>query len=535
MKVKSKQPHTKLQVNPEKVALMNQKGMQITVTENGMIVKHMSMSIRPMKGSSSQISKAFSVMLKGQDSGDVEKLKKAGMSLAPEMVRIYTLRSADTKVDRAYDHFASSGLKDMSDLSPGKPIQKDHRWEVDYSVGKIFESYVGNASGQKRLVQRAYIIKDASTESLINKIDAGIVDKVSVSFAMDLNDYICDSCKNPIVSMSCKHMPGSPDPETGKEVTVTIKHVKDYFETSLVAVPCQPEARIGKESGDDQIHSGMKSKSVEQNNQGSKLEKTNNLDRISTGSSGDHSENGSPARGDGTVKTKSKAKANAQKENVSAQDELKLVDAVIGEVVGNLENAAKGLLDIVSKEAEDADEDEDEHTEGEDSEDEGDDAGSDEGDEGDDDEDVAKTYEVDGAQIEALAATLMKAHENLTQAKTKLADVVGLVEKAETKTSADAGSSDDDDASVKSLKEKQTALYSQVGDISKVLADLQKGLAAIEAKVDSQKELLSEVMTEAPSEVNKKLDSIASKKGAGAKTPVQQFSDWAAQLGGANE
>lgn len=165
--------------------------------------------------------------------------KYTNVDFAKEEVMVFSLVSADQNVDRAGDQFTSKGLKDMADMSPDKPYLMNHDWEIGSVMGKIFDAKVAN----KQLQQKVYVPIRENTKDFIQGMLDGLYNKVSVGFAMNPKDYVCSSCQKSLYSMECPHYPGGKDKE-GKPIIGIIRGVKDYFEISNVAVPCQPAAGI---------------------------------------------------------------------------------------------------------------------------------------------------------------------------------------------------------------------------------------------------------------------------------------------------
>lgn len=160
-------------------------------------------------------------------------------TLKKEDVLVFELQSADMAIDRGYEHFSSKAISSMAAMSPNKPVLMDHEWEAKATVGKIFDAK--NQGG--RLVQLAYFPITESNKAVTENILNGLYDKLSVGFAINLEDYQCDSCKKSMFSAACNHFPGEKQKD-GSPVTATIKDVSDYYEVSLVAIPMQPGAHV---------------------------------------------------------------------------------------------------------------------------------------------------------------------------------------------------------------------------------------------------------------------------------------------------
>lgn len=168
---------------------------------------------------------------------EINKLTK--VDLKQDQVLVFNLQSADEDIDRQFEHFTTRALKDMAEKSINKPILMDHYASTKSQVGKIFMAGVSRG----KLMQKAYFPKSESNMPIVENILNGLYDKLSVGFSIDPNEMQCDSCGKSIYSMNCKHQPGSKD-EAGCQTTITIKGVKDFYETSLVAIPAQPAAHI---------------------------------------------------------------------------------------------------------------------------------------------------------------------------------------------------------------------------------------------------------------------------------------------------
>ena len=172
-----------------------------------------------------------------------EQLEKINSMALRELdaneVYVFELNSADMEVDRSYEHFSKKAIDDMAAMAPGTPVFLDHDWSVHSVVGKVFDAK--NKKGV--LTEWAYFPKTAATESIIENVFNGIINKLSVGFAVDFDQMTCDSCSKSIFDYECDHYPGQKD-KSGKDVTVSINRVKELYERSLVGVPCQRGTNI---------------------------------------------------------------------------------------------------------------------------------------------------------------------------------------------------------------------------------------------------------------------------------------------------
>lgn len=161
------------------------------------------------------------------------------VDLKAEQIYVFTAKAADQKLDRSKDMFRPKALQSGAKMLPDKPIQKDHNMSVDDSVGKSYEGSVY----KQALWNDFFILDTPENKSFLDKVFAGIVNKMSVHFSMRPQDYVCSSCSKSLYSMECKHYPGMID-EKGNEVFAYIMDVKDFYENSFVVAPAQPEAGV---------------------------------------------------------------------------------------------------------------------------------------------------------------------------------------------------------------------------------------------------------------------------------------------------
>lgn len=154
---------------------------------------------------------------------------------------VFELLSSSTEMDRSYEQMDNKAINDMVKMTPGKPFFLDHNWNTKSIMGRMLKAK--NEGG--KLIQWAYVPETAKTKEFIEDLLNGNINRLSIGFSVDYNDMICNSCEKAIWDYECEHYPGGTD-EKGNLVTVTIKRVKDYLETSGVGVPCLPGAGMRK-------------------------------------------------------------------------------------------------------------------------------------------------------------------------------------------------------------------------------------------------------------------------------------------------
>ena len=179
--------------------------------------------------------------------------KYAVEPLTAEQVYVFKAVLCDNEVDRQHERFTVKALTDLKKLFLGKTVIKDHWHSADNQVARIYatelvETGKKTKSGEPytQLVAWCYMVKTASNADLIAEIKGGIKKEGSVSFAP--SSAICSICGTDNTKTYCKHWPGKDyDKENGKETCVfKLSGVRDAYEFSLVAVPCQRAAGVHK-------------------------------------------------------------------------------------------------------------------------------------------------------------------------------------------------------------------------------------------------------------------------------------------------
>jgi hypothetical protein len=168
---------------------------------------------------------------------------------------VFTFKAVlcDNEVDRAYEHFTQKALQDMQKLFLGKTVIKDHYRSTDGQVARIYSTELVQGSKTLKsgelytqLVAHCYMVRTDSNKDLIAEIEGGIKKEGSVGFRP--SGVICSICGTDNSKSYCRHWAGKEyDKEDGKVVcTFALTGVKDAYEFSLVAVPCQRAAGVSK-------------------------------------------------------------------------------------------------------------------------------------------------------------------------------------------------------------------------------------------------------------------------------------------------
>lgn len=168
---------------------------------------------------------------------------------------VFTFKAVlcDNEVDRAFEQFTQKALQDLQKLFLGKTVIKDHFRSTDGQVARIYATELVQGtktlkSGElyTQLVAHCYMVRTASNADLIAEIKGGIKKEGSVGFAV--SSVICSICGTDNAKSYCRHFRGRTyAKEGGAEVcTFKLAGIKDAYEFSLVAVPCQKAAGVSK-------------------------------------------------------------------------------------------------------------------------------------------------------------------------------------------------------------------------------------------------------------------------------------------------
>ena len=163
-------------------------------------------------------------------------------------VYLFEVKLCDNEVDRVYDKMSDSFLEEFAASSKNLTGLKDHDWETDNQLARLYDTVVVVDKGKKNSLGEdyRYVLGKAYTLSkykdYIDKINAGLIKEVSVSF--DSEGDTCSICgakteeglDNIAICPNGHKMGKEYD---GKLCYNNINKLKDSYEWSLVAVPCQ--------------------------------------------------------------------------------------------------------------------------------------------------------------------------------------------------------------------------------------------------------------------------------------------------------
>ena len=128
----------------------------------------------------------------------------------------------------------------------GKTVIMDHRWSASGQTARIYAGAVEESEGVRRLVLRAYMLRNDQTAPLIAAIEGGILREVSVG--CQVAKAICSICGTDRRETYCGHCPGQE--YEGKRCHIDLDDPTDAYELSFVAVPAQKGAGVIKHYGE---------------------------------------------------------------------------------------------------------------------------------------------------------------------------------------------------------------------------------------------------------------------------------------------
>lgn len=165
-------------------------------------------------------------------------------------VYIFSVNLCSNDIDRDFERFSVSALKEMAPLFIGKTGISDHSMKSSDQKARIFDAYVEKQNGKTTadgeelycLKARAYILKNDENRSLIEDIDGGIKKEVSVSCSV--SSERCSICGKNKRSEKCEHIKGKS--YSGRLCFGILENPTDAYEFSFVAVPAQRDAGVIK-------------------------------------------------------------------------------------------------------------------------------------------------------------------------------------------------------------------------------------------------------------------------------------------------
>lgn len=176
--------------------------------------------------------------------------------LTADEVYIFPVVMCDNELDRDYERFSVDTLRELAEKFIGKTVICDHNRKNANQTARIFSTDVVHVPSVKtfdgedlyQLTGIAYMLKNESTQPIIDNIEAGIYKEVSVNCAVESQK--CSICGQEYLGGECYHYRGNI--YDGKRCFLTLSKATDAYELSFVAVPAQPGAGVTKwYKGDD--------------------------------------------------------------------------------------------------------------------------------------------------------------------------------------------------------------------------------------------------------------------------------------------
>lgn len=185
------------------------------------------------------------------ESSDMDKINQfTRTKLDAGSVYIFSVVLCNNDIDRDFEKFSLSTLKQLKDLFVGRTGIFDHSMKSGDQKARIFDTWIEKSDGKRttdgadfyQLKAKAYMLKSDENMTLINEIDAGIKKEVSVSCSVEKS--ICSVCNHDKRQGMCEHISGK---IYDNSLAYTIlEGAKDAYEFSFVAVPAQKEAGVTK-------------------------------------------------------------------------------------------------------------------------------------------------------------------------------------------------------------------------------------------------------------------------------------------------
>lgn len=159
---------------------------------------------------------------------------------------VFPLRLSDNIIDRVFDKMSDEFLSELADCCIGLSGIRDHDWQSGNQFARIYKAELIEDGDVHYVKVMAYML--TSEYDTVAKIKAGLLRETSIGFESE-NDT-CSICgaittktdDSQIATCPNGHKMG--ETYDGKMCYNSINKLKDLFEWSLVAVPCQKGAGI---------------------------------------------------------------------------------------------------------------------------------------------------------------------------------------------------------------------------------------------------------------------------------------------------
>ena len=172
----------------------------------------------------------------------------AKTELTAEEVYTFRVLLCDNEVDRDFERFSVSTLRELSELFVGATGICDHDWRSENQVARIYRTELVTEKGKTTscgepytyLKGFAYMLRTEANAELIAQIDGGI--KRETSIGCSVAQSICSICGAGMGA--CSHENGKV--YGGERCCAVLTGAVDAYEWSFVAVPAQRSAGVIK-------------------------------------------------------------------------------------------------------------------------------------------------------------------------------------------------------------------------------------------------------------------------------------------------
>ncbi len=181
---------------------------------------------------------------------DIEKINKlTRREFTADELYIFPVKLCDNEIDRDGERFSDEALEELKTLFIGRTGIFDHDPCADNQKARVFDTEVvsenettSDGRPYKYLRAKAYMLRTAANQPLIDDIDAGIKKEVSVGCAA--RKKICSVCGANVFEQGCSHVKGRD--YSGRICHHILDDIIDAYEFSFVAVPAQINAGVTK-------------------------------------------------------------------------------------------------------------------------------------------------------------------------------------------------------------------------------------------------------------------------------------------------
>ena len=184
----------------------------------------------------------------------------AKTQLTADEVYTFQVLLCDNEVDRDFERFSVSTLRELSELFVGATGICDHDWRSENQVARIYRTELVTEKGKTTscgeaytyLKSFAYMLRTEANADLIAQVDGGI--KRETSIGCSVAKSVCSICGAEMGT--CSHEKGKV--YSGEICCAVLTGAVDAYEWSFVAVPAQRSAGVIKSFVESEAGRGYK-------------------------------------------------------------------------------------------------------------------------------------------------------------------------------------------------------------------------------------------------------------------------------------